>query len=125
MAKAASSDKLRAAFEKHHGETEDQVECCFALQDKVWVDGPDREPWEIYTVLDDVEHPAGELRAVAPDRMPPSERQRAIIVRGLLEGGRMQILDPSVLRARRIARGRAPPAPVGAPCNTNWPSFGT
>jgi len=26
MAKAASSDKLRAAFEKHHGETEDQVE---------------------------------------------------------------------------------------------------
>jgi len=26
MAKAASSDKLRAAFEKHHGETEGQVE---------------------------------------------------------------------------------------------------
>jgi ferritin-like metal-binding protein YciE len=26
MAKAATSDKLRAAFEKHHGETEDQVE---------------------------------------------------------------------------------------------------
>jgi len=26
MAKAAQSDKLRAAFEKHHGETEDQVE---------------------------------------------------------------------------------------------------
>ena len=22
--------------------TEDQVECCFALQDKVWVDGPDK-----------------------------------------------------------------------------------
>ena len=26
MAKAAQSDKLRAAFEKHHGETEGQVE---------------------------------------------------------------------------------------------------
>ena len=26
MAKAATSDKLRAAFEKHYGETEDQVE---------------------------------------------------------------------------------------------------
>src|ERR1700680_1505286 len=26
MAKAAHSDKLRAAFEKHHGETEGQVE---------------------------------------------------------------------------------------------------
>lgn len=35
--------------------TEDQVECCFALQDKVWVDGPDSEAWEIYTVLADVE----------------------------------------------------------------------
>lgn len=54
--------------------TEDQVECCFALQDKVWVDGPDREPWEIYTVLADVEHPAGELRTVAPAGTEP-ERQ--------------------------------------------------
>ena len=35
--------------------TEDEVTCCFALQDKVWVDGPDGEPWEIYTVLADVE----------------------------------------------------------------------
>jgi catechol 2,3-dioxygenase-like lactoylglutathione lyase family enzyme len=54
--------------------TEDQVECCFALQDKVWVDGPDREPWEIYTVLADVEHPAGELRTVDPTGSAP-ERQ--------------------------------------------------
>ena len=28
--------------------------CCFANQDKVWVDGPDG-PWEIYTVLEDSE----------------------------------------------------------------------
>jgi catechol 2,3-dioxygenase-like lactoylglutathione lyase family enzyme len=28
--------------------------CCYAKQDKFWVDGaPDRERWEIYTVLDD------------------------------------------------------------------------
>ncbi len=46
--------------------TEDQVECCFALQDKVWVDAPDGEPWEIYTVLADVEMPAGELRTAEP-----------------------------------------------------------
>ena len=32
---------------------EDQVACCYALQDKVWVDAPDGEPWEIYTVLAD------------------------------------------------------------------------
>jgi catechol 2,3-dioxygenase-like lactoylglutathione lyase family enzyme len=46
--------------------TEDQVACCYAVQDKVWVDAPDGEPWEIYTVLADVEHPAGELRTVEP-----------------------------------------------------------
>jgi catechol 2,3-dioxygenase-like lactoylglutathione lyase family enzyme len=33
--------------------TEDEVTCCYAVQDKVWVDGPDGEPWEIYTVLAD------------------------------------------------------------------------
>ena len=47
--------------------SEDEVACCYALQDKVWVDAPDGEPWEIYTVLGDVEHPAGELRTVEPD----------------------------------------------------------
>ena len=46
--------------------TEDQVECCFAIQDKVWVDGPDAEPWEIYTVLADVEMAPGALRSVDP-----------------------------------------------------------
>ncbi len=47
--------------------TEDDVECCYARQDKVWVDAPDGEPWEIYTVLDDVEMPPGELRGVEAD----------------------------------------------------------
>ncbi len=32
---------------------EDQTTCCYAVQDKVWVDGPDAEKWEIYTVLAD------------------------------------------------------------------------
>ncbi len=43
--------------------TEDNVACCYALQDKVWVDGPGGEPWEIYTVLADAEMPPGELRS--------------------------------------------------------------
>jgi len=34
-------------------EVEDETECCFAVQDKVWVDGPDGARWEIYTVLAD------------------------------------------------------------------------
>jgi len=46
--------------------TEDGVACCYALQDKVWVDGPDGEPWEVYTVLSDVEMPGGQLRTVDP-----------------------------------------------------------
>ena len=47
--------------------TEDQVACCYVLQDKVWVDGPSGEPWEIYTVLDHVEMPGGQLRTIEPD----------------------------------------------------------
>ena len=43
---------------------EDNVACCYARQDKMWVDGPDGEPWEIYTVLEHVEMPAGRLRAI-------------------------------------------------------------
>ncbi len=27
--------------------------CCFAVQDKVWVNGVDGSPWEVYTVLGD------------------------------------------------------------------------
>jgi len=46
--------------------TEDEVSCCYAVQDKVWVDAPDGEPWEIYTVLSDVEMPSGELRTADP-----------------------------------------------------------
>jgi catechol 2,3-dioxygenase-like lactoylglutathione lyase family enzyme len=46
--------------------TEDEVECCYALQDKVWVDAPDGEPWEVYTVLEDIEMAPGDLRSVEP-----------------------------------------------------------
>lgn len=35
--------------------TETGTTCCFATQDKVWVTAPDREKWEIYTVLADSE----------------------------------------------------------------------
>jgi len=66
-----STDEVSAAQQRLSGEglstaVEDQVSCCYALQDKVWVDAPDGEPWEIYTVLADVEHPAGSLRTVEP-----------------------------------------------------------
>jgi catechol 2,3-dioxygenase-like lactoylglutathione lyase family enzyme len=47
--------------------TEDDVACCYARQDKVWVDDPDGAPWEVYTVLEDVEMPGGQLRTVDPE----------------------------------------------------------
>jgi catechol 2,3-dioxygenase-like lactoylglutathione lyase family enzyme len=32
---------------------EDDTTCCYAVQDKVWVHGPGKEPWEVYTVKAD------------------------------------------------------------------------
>jgi catechol 2,3-dioxygenase-like lactoylglutathione lyase family enzyme len=32
---------------------ENDTTCCYAVQDKVWVHGPGREPWEVYTVRAD------------------------------------------------------------------------
>ena len=45
---------------------EESGACCFALQEKVWVHGPDAEAWEVYTVLADAEHPQGKLRSAEP-----------------------------------------------------------
>lgn len=43
---------------------EGDTTCCYSLQDKVWVHGPGREPWEVYTVKSDAPdatsmHPVG------------------------------------------------------------------
>ncbi|SDP33558.1 Glyoxalase/Bleomycin resistance protein/Dioxygenase superfamily protein [Actinopolyspora xinjiangensis] len=32
---------------------ETDTTCCYATQDKVWVHGPGREPWEVYTVTEE------------------------------------------------------------------------
>jgi len=66
-----STDEVATTTERLTAEgmataTEENVSCCFAVQDKVWVDAPDGEPWEIYTVLADAEMPAGQLRDVTP-----------------------------------------------------------
>jgi predicted enzyme related to lactoylglutathione lyase len=53
-----SSDDVAAHQARLSGEGVDTVEdngtCCFAKQDKVWVDGPDGS-WEIYAVLADAD----------------------------------------------------------------------
>ena len=67
----ASTDEVVAAQARLSNEglttaTEEGVACCYALQDKVWVDGPSGEPWEIYTVLEHVEMLGGQLRDGRP-----------------------------------------------------------
>lgn len=64
-----STDEVTAAQARLAGEgmataTEENVTCCYAVQDKVWVDDPDGAPWEIYTVLADSETPDDDLSAV-------------------------------------------------------------
>ena len=68
----ASTDEVMAAAARMHAEgseteLQEATTCCFAVQDKVWVTGPEI-PWEIYTVLGDapVMHPA-EGECCAPD----------------------------------------------------------
>ena len=34
-------------------EVQESTTCCYAVQDKAWVDDPDGAPWEFYTVLAD------------------------------------------------------------------------
>ena len=63
---AVAAAKARLTDEGLATATEDEVSCCYAVQDKVWVDAPDGENWEFYTVLADVEIPGGELRTVEP-----------------------------------------------------------
>ncbi len=53
-----SSHEVTAAISRLQGEgldtdIESETTCCYAVQDKVWVHGPDSEPWEVYTVLAD------------------------------------------------------------------------
>lgn len=39
---------------------EERTTCCYAMQDKVWVDGPDGTNWETYVVLEDAESRDGD-----------------------------------------------------------------
>lgn len=65
-----STEEVAAASARLSGSglatAEESGACCFAEQEKVWVQGPDGEPWELYTVLADAENPAGRLRDAEP-----------------------------------------------------------
>jgi catechol 2,3-dioxygenase-like lactoylglutathione lyase family enzyme len=53
-----SPQAVQAATDRLSGEglepvVEQSTTCCYAVQDKAWVDDPDGAPWEVYTVLAD------------------------------------------------------------------------
>ena len=61
-----TTDEVTAATSRLAGEglptdTEQDVTCCYAVQDKVWITDPDGARWEVYTVKADapVATPAG------------------------------------------------------------------
>ena len=89
-----SNDEVAATSARLAGEgmataTEDNVTCCYAVQDKVWVDDPDGAPWEVYAVLADSETPSGDLQAsdtcgagaCATEELP-ADQDGALAVRG-------------------------------------------
>ncbi|MFE9613076.1 ArsI/CadI family heavy metal resistance metalloenzyme [Streptomyces sp. NPDC006012] len=45
---------------------ENDTSCCYALQDKVWVHGPGREPWEVYVVKADADTLGKSATSTAP-----------------------------------------------------------
>ena len=64
----ATTDQVTAAEARIKDEglattPEMQTECCYALQDKVWIDAPDGEKWEVYTVLGDSQQGASSASA--------------------------------------------------------------
>ena len=66
----ATSDEVASASQRLAATglvTDDRASetCCYATQDKVWVSGPDRERWEVYTVLSDAER-------MSPDEPAPA-----------------------------------------------------
>jgi catechol 2,3-dioxygenase-like lactoylglutathione lyase family enzyme len=56
----ASSEDVAAAWARFKAaglatKTEDDTECCYALQDKVWVADPDGNAWEVFVVKGEAE----------------------------------------------------------------------
>jgi len=57
-------EEVRAATARLTGqgldpEVQEATTCCYAVQDKAWVDDPDGAPWEFYTVLADASEETG------------------------------------------------------------------
>jgi catechol 2,3-dioxygenase-like lactoylglutathione lyase family enzyme len=63
----------RLAGEGLEPDVQEATTCCYALQDKAWVNDPDGAPWEVYTVLADAPAETGlgcSTEDCAPEPVP-------------------------------------------------------
>lgn len=78
---ASSADVLaaRKAFEAQGLKTsvEDQSTCCYALQDKVWIEDPDGNAWEVFVVLADANTMGGSVRDTGEACCSPDPHEMA------------------------------------------------
>lgn len=70
-ATARLTDAGLATFE------ENDTSCCYVLQDKVWITGPGREPWEVYVVKADADT-LGKSADGAPDACCATAGEQAV-----------------------------------------------
>lgn len=59
-------DRIRKAG--HDLLVEDHVDCCYALQDKFWVNDPDGYNWEVYTFIEDTHEGIRPEAAAGPSK---------------------------------------------------------
>jgi catechol 2,3-dioxygenase-like lactoylglutathione lyase family enzyme len=72
---AETPEEVQAATARLAGEglepdVQESTTCCYAVQDKAWVNDPDGAPWEVYTVLADAPAETGlgcSTEACAPE----------------------------------------------------------
>lgn len=50
---------LRLTADGLETDVQESTTCCYAVQDKAWVNDPDQVPWEVYTVLADAPDETG------------------------------------------------------------------
>lgn len=56
---------------------ENNTNCCYAIQDKVWVSDPDGNKWEIYVIIDEIENNnKGNSSSCCPDNNIKKEEEK-------------------------------------------------
>ena len=62
-------------------EVEENVVCCYAVQNKVWATDPDGNRWEVYVVLDDdgAQHQSSQSACCPDATIGPAERRTSLL----------------------------------------------